>query len=69
MPYGRSVYELNEDTDTKNYKAWVLGTQWYPPAWNPLFMDLHFTYGKYGMQFAPEMLSDPRTKVWDWRVQ
>ena len=68
MPYGRSVYELNEDTDTKNYKAWVLGTQWYPPAMSPLFMDLHFTYGKYGMQFAPEMLSDPRTKGWDWRV-
>jgi phosphohistidine swiveling domain-containing protein len=67
MPYDRPLYDFNEETDIKNYKAWVLGTMWYPPPWCPLFVDLWYTYGKYGMQYGPEMLSDPNTKGWDWR--
>ena len=69
MPYDQMIYEFNEDKDLdpKNYKAWVLGNQWYPPPWVPLFVDLHYCYGKYGMQYGPEMISDPRTKGWDWR--
>lgn len=67
MPYDRPLYDFNESTDLRNYKAWVLGTMWYPPPWCPLFVDLWYTYGKYGMQYAPEMLSDPRTRGWDWR--
>jgi pyruvate,water dikinase len=70
MPYDRQLYEFdeNKDLDPKNYKAWVLGTQWYPPPWCPLFVDRHHCYGKYGMQYGPEKLSDPKTKGWDWRV-
>jgi hypothetical protein len=53
MPYDRTMYDFNEqkDLDPNNYKAWVLGSQWYPPPWLPLFVDLHYSYGKYGMQF------------------
>jgi len=70
MPYSRPLYEFDEkkDLDPKNYKAWVLGSQWYPPPWCPLFVDAHFTYGKYGMQYGPEIISDPTTKGWDWRM-
>lgn len=70
MVYDRPLYDLDEkmDLDPKNYKAWILGTEWYPPPWCPLFVDYHFSYGKYGMQFAPEKLSDPRTKGWDMRM-
>ncbi len=67
MPYDRPLYDFNEETDLRNYKAWVLGAMWYPPPWCPLFVDLWYTYGKYGMQYGPEMLSDPKTKGWDWR--
>lgn len=31
MPYDRPLYDFNESTDLRNYKAWVLGTMWYPP--------------------------------------
>jgi len=67
MPYDRPSYDFNEEVDLKNYKAWVLGAMWYPPPWCPLFVDIWYTYGKYGMQYGPEMLSDPRTHGWDWR--
>ncbi|MBS3920786.1 MAG: hypothetical protein KG012_18085 [Deltaproteobacteria bacterium] len=69
MPYDRPMYDLNEkmDLDPNNYKAWVLGNQWYPPPWVPLFVDHHYCYGKYGMQYGPEVIFDPRTKGWDWR--
>jgi len=67
MPYDRPLYDFNEEMDLKNYKAWVLGAMWYPPPWCPLFVDVWYTYGKYGMQYGPEMLSDPRTKGWNWR--
>lgn len=70
MPYDRPIYDFNEkmDLDPINYKAWVLGTQWYPPPWCPLYMDLHFCYGTYGMQYGPEIISDPRTRGWDARI-
>jgi phosphohistidine swiveling domain-containing protein len=69
MPYDRTMYDFNEekDLDPQNYKAWVLGSQWYPPPWCPLFVDLHYCYGKYGMQYGPETISEPKTKGWDWR--
>lgn len=67
MPYDRPMYDFNEKTDLKNYKAWVQGSKWYPPPWVPLFVDLHYSYGKYGMQYGPGMMSDPNTKGWDWR--
>jgi len=69
MPYDRPMYDFNKemDLDPKHYKAWVLGSQWYPPPWVPLFVDLHYSYGKYGMQYGPETISDPKTKGWDWR--
>jgi pyruvate, water dikinase len=69
MAFDWPIYEFDEETDLKYYKAWVLGTQWYPPPLVPLFVDLHFSHGKYGMQYAPEMLSDPKTKGWDWRLR
>jgi len=70
MLYARPLYEFDEkmDLDPQNYKAWVLGSQWYPPPMCPLFVDKHYAYGKYGMQFGPERISDPTTKGWDWRV-
>ncbi|MDD3654967.1 MAG: PEP-utilizing enzyme, partial [Desulfotomaculaceae bacterium] len=70
MPYARPLYDFNEimDLDPKNYKAWILGSSWYPPPMCPLFVDLHYCYGKYGMQFGPERISDPYTRGWDWRV-
>lgn len=68
MAFDWPIYELDEDFDLKYYKAWVLGAQWYPPPLVPLFVDLHFSHGKYGMQWAPDALSDPKTKGWDWRL-
>lgn len=68
MAFDWPIYELDEDFDLKYYKAWVLGAQWYPPPLVPLFVDLHFSHGKYGMQWAPDALSDPKTKGWDWRI-
>lgn len=68
MAFDRPIYDFDEKTDLTHFKAWVLGTQWYPPVLVPLFVDLHFSHGKYGMQYAPEILSDPRTKGWDWRL-
>ncbi len=69
MAYDKPIYDFDEEYDLKYYKAWVLGAQWFPPPLVPLFVDLHFTWGKYGMQWAPAMLSDPRTKGWDWRLR
>jgi len=31
MPYDQPIYEFDEEFDIKYYKAWVLGTQWFPP--------------------------------------
>jgi pyruvate,water dikinase len=67
MPYDRDLYDFNDELDLKNYKVWVQGSKWYPPPWVPLFVDLHYSYGKYGMQYGPGMMSDPNTKGWDWR--
>ena len=67
MPYDRGLYDFNEELDLKNYKVWVQGSKWYPPPWVPLFVDLHYSYGKYGMQYGPGKMSDPNTKGWDWR--
>lgn len=68
MAFDWPLYEFDEENDLKRYKVWVLGTQWYPPPLVPLFVDLHFSHGKYGMQYAAEMLSDPKSKGWDWRL-
>ena len=69
MSYDKPIYDFDEEFDLKYYKAWVLGSQWFPPPLVPLFVDLHFSRGKYGMQWAPCSLSDPRTKGWDWRLR
>lgn len=69
MTFDQPIYEFDEEFDLKYYKAWVLGAQWFPPPLVPLFVDLHFSRGKYGMQWAPCSLSDPRTKGWDWRLR
>lgn len=68
MAFDKPLYEFNEETDLKKYKVWVLGTQWTPPPLFPLFTDLHFTHGKYGMQWSAEKLSMPTSKGWDWRL-
>jgi pyruvate, water dikinase len=68
MAFDWPIYEFDEEFDLKHFKAWVLGAQWYPPPLVPLFVDLHFSHGKYGMQWAPDALSDPKTKGWDWRL-
>jgi pyruvate,water dikinase len=67
MPYDMPLFDFNEETDIKNYECWVLGTKWYPPPWVPLFVDIHATYGIYGLQYGPGMMSDPNTKGWDIR--
>jgi pyruvate,water dikinase len=69
MPYDQPIYEFDEEFDIKYYKAWVLGTQWFPPPQTPLFVDFHFSLGLYGLKWAPAMMSDPRTKGWDVRVR
>jgi hypothetical protein len=63
MPYDRGLYDFNEELDLKNYKVWVQGSKWYPPPWVPLFVDLHYSYGKYGMQYGPGMMSDQTPRV------
>jgi phosphohistidine swiveling domain-containing protein len=69
MPYDQPIYEFDEEFDLEHYKVWVLGTQWFPPPQHPLFVDLHFSFGLYGLNWAPAMLSDPRTKGWDVRMR
>jgi pyruvate, water dikinase len=69
MPYDQPIYEFDEEFDLKHYKAWVLGTQWFPPPQTPLFVDLHFGFGLYGLKWGPAMMSDPRTKGWDVRMR
>jgi phosphohistidine swiveling domain-containing protein len=69
MPYDKPIHDFDEEFDLKYYPGWVLGTQWFPPPFVPLFVDLHNTWGDYGMQFAPCSLSDPRTKGWVPRIR
>jgi pyruvate,water dikinase len=68
MPYDQAIYEFDEEFDLKYYKAWVLGTQWFPPPSTPLFVEFHFSMGLYGLKWGPRMMSDPRTKGWDVRM-
>ena len=70
MAFSRPLYDFNEkmDLDPNNYLVWVLGATWFPPPWSPLFIDAHYIYGKYAMQYACETISDPNTKGLDWRI-
>ena len=69
MPYDKPIHEFDEEFDLKYYKGWVLGTQWFPPPFLPLFADCHKTWGDYAMQWAPSSLSDPKTKGWVARMR
>lgn len=69
MPYDQPIYEFDEEFDLKYYKVWVLGSQWFPPPQTPLFVDLHFSRGLYGLKWGPAMMSDPRTRGWDVRMR
>ncbi len=68
MAYDMPAYEFNEQEDLKRYGCLILGSTWYPPPWVPAFVDLWFSYGQYGMQYGPEMISEPTGKGWVWRI-
>jgi hypothetical protein len=67
MPYDMPAYEFNEAEDIKRYDCFVLGSTWYPPPWVPLFVDLWYSYGQYGMQYGPEMVAELGGHGWVWR--
>ena len=69
MAYDMPAYEFSEEEDIKRYECFILGTVWYPPPWVPLFVDLWYSYGQYGMQYGPEMIAEPTGKGWVWRVK
>ena len=68
MPYDLPIYEFDEENDLTHYKCWVLGAMWFPPPFVPLFIDLHDSFFKYGMQHAADAVSAPKSKGWDWRI-
>ena len=69
MAFDMDIYEFDEKIDLTRYQCWVLGATFYPPPWTPLFTDLWYAYGRYGMQYGPEMMCDVGSHGWDWRIK